>query len=149
MSFLKMDSAARKVHKMRTRALVAACVAAALPLTAFALPVRRMPTVLPHALSVSRTLAAVQHPRFRPVKQGPHTFYGKIVSLGANRVVILTRHNRLINVDTTIVLAAGTFSAPLFVGKLVAVDGDQPATGAFTAAHIWRLTNLNSLNSDH
>jgi hypothetical protein len=151
MSLGTLDSASRKIGKMQARALVAAGVAAMLPLTAFAHSIRHVPTVLPHAVvPVARKLPVTTRGRFRPLKQGPHTFYGKIVNLlNGDTVMLQTRRNRLVNVDATNVLAAGTYSAPLFVGKLVTVDGNQPATGAFVASHISRLINLKNLNNDH
>jgi hypothetical protein len=80
---------------------------------------------------------------------GPHVFYGQIVSISGNSLVVQTRKKRLVTVDATTVLADGTYSAPLFVGKLVTVDGTQAASGIFTANHISRMTNLNELPNDH
>jgi hypothetical protein len=110
---------------------------------------------VPHAAATRRAIRpgarlTVPAPSraFRPLKIGPHTFYGAIASVSGNTVVIRTRRRRLVTVDATTVFADGTYSAPLFVGKLVTVDGDDAASGVFTAAHISRMTNLNGLPND-
>ena len=134
---------------MNARPLVLAAFVAAFPVLASAQTVG-------HAQPVSRSVGpAVSQStgkspqRYHPVKLGPHTFYGTITAINGTNVTIRTRRNRVVNIDASTVLADGTYSAPLFVGKLVTIDGNQSASGVFTAAHIFRMTNLSALPDDH
>ncbi len=125
---------------------VALAVAIASPAAAQTL--RRPAPLARPAAPGFRPLAPAPSRTFRPIKIGPHTFYGAITSVNGTTIVVRTRRQRLVTVDAATVLAAGTYSAPLFVGKLVTVDGSEAANGVFTAAHIARLTNLNALPTD-
>jgi hypothetical protein len=58
------------------------------------------------------------------------------------------RNGRTQPVDDTRAVAANDYSAPLFLGKFVAVDGTF-AQGVFSAQHIYRLSNLQGLQNDH
>ncbi len=135
---------------MHVRELAIAIAVAALPLAVTAQTVRGVPQATRHlAPAALRSAAKPSERKFHPIPLGPHTFYGTITQLGSTSLTIRTRRQRLVNVDATTVLADGTYSAPLFVGKLVTVDGVQGANGVFTAAHILRMTNLNALPNDH
>ncbi len=84
---------------------------------------------------------------WRSVPPGPHTVFGTIAALDGAAVTIRLRSGRLVPIDATAALANGAFSAPLFVGKMVAVDG-AVQNGKFVAAHIIRLTNLADFPPD-
>ncbi len=134
---------------MLVRALLAAAALTALPMVTIAATVRHAPPATRQATPAQIRTAAKLQPKFHPIKLGPHIFYGQIVSISGNSLVVQTRKKRLVTVDATTVLADGTYSAPLFVGKLVTIDGTQAASGIFTANHISRMTNLNELPNDH
>jgi hypothetical protein len=78
---------------------------------------------------------------------GPHVFFGTIVAMRTSQLVVKLRSGRLQNVDDAQVLADDDYSVPLFVGKLVAIDGTF-VRGVFTAQHIFRVTSLNGLQND-
>jgi hypothetical protein len=82
------------------------------------------------------------------VPPGPHTLFGTIAALDGADVTVRLRSGRLAAVDATAAFANGAYSAPLFVGKMVAVDG-VVHNGTFVAAHIVRLTNLADFPPDH
>lgn len=137
---------------MKVRTIVAAVAVAAwaVPVATLAQTVRQaQPVTRSVAPAVYRSTTKSPQKKFRPIKIGPHTFYGTITAINGTSIRIITRRQRVVDVDATNVLAEGSYSAPLFIGKLVTVDGDQSASGIFTAAHIFRMTNLNSLPSDH
>jgi hypothetical protein len=85
---------------------------------------------------------------WRSVPPGPHTLFGTIAALDGADVTVRLRSGRLAAVDATAAFANGAYSAPLFVGKMVAVDG-VVHNGTFVAAHIVRLTNLADFPPDH
>ena len=85
---------------------------------------------------------------YHATRIGPHTFYGTIVALNGARLVIRLRNGRSQAIDGTRAVAANDYSSPLFIGKLVAVDGTF-ASGVFSAQHIYRLSNLQGLQNDH
>jgi hypothetical protein len=85
---------------------------------------------------------------YHATRFGPHTFYGTIVAMRGSRLVVRLRNGRTQPVDDTRAVAANDYSAPLFLGKFVAVDGTF-AQGVFSAQHIYRLSNLQGLQNDH
>jgi UDP-GlcNAc3NAcA epimerase len=63
---------------------------------------------------------------------------------------VASGQNVLVGTDEKRIVAAiahGDYSAPLFVGKVVSVDGNQVGP-TFTASHVFRLTNLANLPPD-
>jgi hypothetical protein len=129
--------------------IVLIAVAVALPAVAAAQTVRQAQPLKRSSAPVAlRSTTMVTQKTYHPIKIGPHTFYGTIVGINGTSVAVRTRRQRLVTVDATNVLADGSYSAPLFVGKFVTVDGVQATNGIFMAAHIFRLTNLNALPDD-
>ena len=85
---------------------------------------------------------------WRAVHTGSHTIYGQIAGITGNILTVRMRNGRSAKVDAAAAVAHGDISAPLFVGKLVSVDGEV-RNGTFTAAHVFRLENLYQLPNDH
>jgi hypothetical protein len=81
------------------------------------------------------------------VQPGPHRFYGTIVTIHGSIITLRLRSGRPVTVDATAAIANGNYSAPLFVGKIVSVDGYAAGT-ALRATHIFRLSNLGNLPAD-
>lgn len=114
---------------------------ALIPASTFAAePVYRAP-----AVKVLRRAPVAAPYHVRPA--GPHSIYGTIVAIRGSRLTVKLRNGRLLSVDDSIAVAADDYSQPLFVGKLVAIDGTI-ANGVFSAAHIFRVTNLDGLAPD-
>ena len=135
---------------MKVRAIVVAMAVAALPAFGSAQTVRSVqPLGRSAAPAVYRAGTVRSQGKFHPVKLGPHTYYGTITAINGTSITMRTRKKRNVTVDATNVLADGSYSAPLFVGKAVTIDGDLAASGVFTAAHIFRMTNLDALPDDH
>jgi hypothetical protein len=82
------------------------------------------------------------------VPMGAHTLYGTISALSGSQLLLRLRNGRSLPVDASAAIASGSFSAPLFVGKMVTIDGALQ-NGKYVAAHIIRLTNLEDLPPDH
>jgi hypothetical protein len=76
----------------------------------------------------------------------PHRFYGSIAQIHGSIITLRLRNGR-VTVDATAAVANGNYSAPLFVGKAVSVDGYRTGT-ALTATHIFRISNLGGLPVD-
>jgi hypothetical protein len=57
------------------------------------------------------------------------------------------RNGRPVAVNAAGAIAHGDYSAPLFVGKMVSIDGNQVGT-TFAAAHVFRLSKLTNLPAD-
>ena len=105
----------------------------------------RVTTLAPARQMQVRPAAAVP---YHATRIGPHTFYGTIVAMRGSRIVVRLRNGRSQPVDDTRALAANDYSSPLFIGKLVAIDGTF-LNGTFSAQHIYRLSNLQGLQNDH
>lgn len=105
----------------------------------------RVTTLAPERQVPLRPAAAAP---YHATRLGPHTLYGTIVALRGARLVLRLRNGRSQSVDGTRAIAANDYSAPLFIGKIVAVDGTF-ASGVFSAQHIYRLSNLQGLQNDH
>ncbi len=145
-----MVARARGLSFMKVRAIVVAVAVGALPVVGSAQTVRSVQPVVRNAAPVVYGAGTIrQQGKFHPAKLGPHTYYGTITAINGTSITMRTRRQRTVIVDATTVLADGSYSAPLFVGKLVTIDGNLAAGGVFTAAHIFRMTNLNALPDDH
>lgn len=86
-------------------------------------------------------------PAWHPVPHGPHILFGRIASIKGDIIAVQLRNGRLQNVDAAAPIANGNYSAPLFVGKFVSVDGTLVG-GTFVAAHIFRQYSLDQLPTD-
>ena len=78
----------------------------------------------------------------------PHVLFGTIVSVHGTTVLLRTRTGGFRTIEAAPAFAAGTVSLPLFVGKIVAIDGVIAADGTLTAARITRMTRLSAANRD-
>jgi hypothetical protein len=94
-----------------------------------------------------RTSASSAVQPWHPTRVGAHVLYGTIAFVRGALLTIQLRNGTLRSVDATAAIANGDYSAPLFVGKLVSIDGDLRGT-VFTAAHISRMTDLTNLGAD-
>ncbi len=81
------------------------------------------------------------------VPTGPHTLFGTIVAIRNGSLTLRLRSGAFIAVDATAAIRNGDYSAPLFVGKLVIVDGSLRA-GRIDAAHVYRVDNLAHVPAD-
>jgi hypothetical protein len=97
--------------------------------------------------TASRSGATATAQAWRAVPMGAHHFYGTIASIKGSQLAIRLRNGRVQVADATAAIAHGDYSAPLFVGKTVAVDGAFNGS-SFTISHIFRLTNLADLGAD-
>lgn len=79
-----------------------------------------------------------------PVGRSVHNIFGTIVSLSRQSFVLRTRGGRLLAIDATTAMRLGTYSAPLFVGKVVVVGGTMDARRVFHANTITRMTRLDA-----
>ncbi len=122
-----------------------AVVAATLAIAPTGAPAARMTTLAPARQVQVRPAVAVP---YHATRLGPHTFYGTIVAIRGSLLAVRLRNGRTQAVDDTRAIAANDYSSPLFVGKLVAIDGTFEK-GVFSAQHIYRLTNLQGLQNDH
>jgi hypothetical protein len=111
------------------------CSTIASPAQARPLAQKRVATVLPWLLPVHR------------LARGRSVVSGTIAGQRGTRIVIRLRNGRLVAIDGAAAMSSGNFSAPLFVGKFVMIDGTVHGA-TFTAAHIIGLTSLAHIPSD-
>jgi hypothetical protein len=89
-------------------------------------------------------VAATPVPAGTALPAGPtHQVFGTISKLAKTEFVLRTRAGRLIDVDAAPAIAAGLYSAPLFVGKVVVVSGPLDAHGVLYAKTIIRMTRID------
>ncbi len=81
------------------------------------------------------------------LRRGPHEFSGLIYAMNGAQLTLRLRNGQFVAVNAADAIASGNYSAPLFIGKPVSIDGTQGA-GAFTATHIFRVPNLIGLGPD-
>jgi|HubBroStandDraft_1064217.scaffolds.fasta_scaffold65816_2 hypothetical protein len=74
----------------------------------------------------------------------PHAEYGTIESVSGTQLALLLRSGKTLTVDASQAIASGQYSAPLFVGKVVVVEGSPRANGVFAAQRVSRLTSLDA-----
>jgi len=77
----------------------------------------------------------------------PHTMYGTIASINGETFVLQLRNGRSIEVDASTAIASDAYSAPLFVGKAVTVEGRRHGR-LFYADDIVRVETLIELPPD-
>jgi len=73
---------------------------------------------------------------------------GTITEVSGNILTIKLRDGRTQRVDATTAVTHGSYSAPLFVGKIVLIEGTRAANGTFDAVRVTRLPSLNQLPAD-
>jgi hypothetical protein len=95
------------------------------------------------------TIAVPAHPLVAvtpepAVPNGPkHQIFGTISKVTKTEFVLRTRTGRLIDIDAAPAVAAGLYSAPLFVGKVVVVSGPIDAHGVLYAKTVIRMTRID------
>jgi hypothetical protein len=85
--------------------------------------------------------------QWHAVRPGPHVFYGTIAAIRGAILTLRLRNGRSVPIDASAAIASGNYSVPLFVGKIVSVDGTLVGT-TFTATHVFRMSNLANLPAD-
>jgi hypothetical protein len=82
----------------------------------------------------------------RPTPPPPvrHDIFGTIASVRGSALLLRTRTGKLLAVDAAPAIAAGTYSAPLFVGKIVLVGGTLDAARTLHAQTIVRIERLDA-----
>lgn len=73
-----------------------------------------------------------------------HDISGAIVSIHANMLGLRLRNGRTQPIDATDAFASGRVSAPLFLGKLVAVTGSYDARHVMLAETITRVPRVDA-----
>jgi hypothetical protein len=128
--------------------VLAALIAAAPSASPAGVPVH--PLILRAVGPLPRQIRANAPPAAKPwhaVRPGPHVFYGTIAALRGNLITLRLRNGRSVPVDVSVAIANGNYSVPLFIGKMVSVDGTL-AGGGFMATHVFRMSNLANLPPD-
>lgn len=133
-------------RRPRGSAIAAVLAAALVPHAAWATVVEGQ-RVMPRVGSTMRTTAPAATTVWRAARPGAHVLYGTIAAVNAMMVSLRLRSGQLVAVDATAAINGGNYSAPLFVGKIVTVDGEVIA-GKFSATHIFRMSNLANLPAD-
>ena len=72
-----------------------------------------------------------------------HIFFGRLESIEGKMMSLRTRSGRVWSVDATEAVASGNYSAPLFVGKIVEVDGYFRDSHVLQATGIMRMGTLD------
>jgi hypothetical protein len=106
----------------------------------YAMPVRAQPRPLPQK-QLSRSVPSGA--RLSPTARAAHVVYGTLSSVRGAALVLRTRRGVSQRVDAAGALASGSFSAPLFAGKIVAVTGYFDAARVLHAQSVTRLTRLD------
>ena len=122
----------------RFRRFSLACAALALGALP-AVPIRAAP--LPQR-QLSRGAVSPARPAAEP--RPPHFVFGTLVAIRGSALTMRTRRGILLNVDAAAAIAAGTYSAPLFVGKIVVLGGSFEGPRTFHAQTITRIPRLDA-----
>jgi hypothetical protein len=131
----------KTVRVLRLAAVVLSCGAAYIPSVAAA----RTPNI--HPLP-QRQLGHQARPQSHSrTAIGPHHFFGTILAIRGGILTIRRRNGTLTTVDATLAIANDNYSYPLFIGKMVAVDGAYSAK-IFVATDVQRITSLKALEND-
>jgi hypothetical protein len=75
----------------------------------------------------------------------PNALFGTLTAVDGAKLTLKLRDDSSVAVDATRAVARGAFSAPLFVGKTVLVQGTKHAGAAFDAVRILRIDDLSSV----
>jgi hypothetical protein len=87
---------------------------------------------------------AVSTARPKPIGRSVHNVFGSIVSIAGPKFFLRTRFGRVIVVDATTAMQQGSYSAPLFVGKVVLVGGAYDAARVLHATTVTRMTRIDA-----
>ncbi len=79
-----------------------------------------------------------------PLPVGPtHVAFGTIAKMTGSILTVVLRNRRPVRVDATWAIANGYYSAPLFIGKLVVVEGRFARDGTLFAKTITRMSKVD------
>ena len=131
----------------RRGARIVAAMGALVLLGGAALPSAALVTGRPQAQHKVASLPPALLPPEITVPRGPHSVFGTITALRGATLTLRLRSGRFLTVDAAGAVQRGDFSAPLFVGKTVIIDGAL-RENALVAAHIWRVNNLAGSPAD-
>jgi len=87
---------------------------------------------------------AVSPARSTDVPRPLHFVFGTLVAIRGSELTMRTRRGILLKVDAAAAIAAGTYSAPLFVGKVVVLGGSYEGPRTFHAQTITRIPRLDA-----
>jgi len=77
-----------------------------------------------------------------------HAVYGEIVAMNGTLLTVRLRSGRALRVDASEAARRGTYSAPMFLGKLVAAEGSLGAGGVLYAIRVTRLSRIDQTPAD-
>ncbi|MBD5655963.1 MAG: hypothetical protein IAI50_12400 [Candidatus Eremiobacteraeota bacterium] len=98
----------------------------------------------PHPLAQKQiSRGATSHVRASPQPRVMHVVYGTLTLVRSTTLMLRTRRGIFLHVDAAPAVEAGTYSAPFFVGKIVAVGGYFDAAHVLHASSVMRLTRLD------
>ncbi len=106
--------------------------------------------VRPIGVTAGRPIGAqAGSPIVTPVPIGPvRTAVGTIARIAGPILTVTLRTRRQLRVDASLALARGSYSAPLFVGKYVILQGRFARDGTLLATTITRLPRLDATIPD-
>ncbi len=87
---------------------------------------------------------AIDLARPTPPPSVRHDIFGTIASVRGSTLLVRMRTGKLLAVDAAPAIAAGTYSAPLFVGKIVLVRGSFDAARTLHAQTVVRIERLDA-----
>jgi hypothetical protein len=130
-----------------------------LALLGIAPPVVAPPVVTTPVVRTTAKPGIVESPSVRPgVTPTPNALfeqrherlvYGTITAIREKTLIVVRLRNGYAQrVDMTDVLRTGHYSAPLFVGKIVAVTGRMEPTGLLLASTVTRAQSLKGMQTD-
>jgi hypothetical protein len=129
------------MHRFRRQLVITAVAATAL------FPPPCVAAARPSPQRQLRPVVVPQSAAWHAARPGTHTFYGTIVAIRGSLVTVRLRSGSYVTADDAIAVAHGDYSAPLFVGKNVSVDGESHGA-TFRAAHLYRVDKLSQLPND-
>jgi hypothetical protein len=77
------------------------------------------------------------------LRKGNHVVFGRLESVKGPLLTLRTRSGHLWSVNATEALNSGNYSAPLFVGKIVEVDGYLSRSNSLQASGVMRMGSLD------
>jgi hypothetical protein len=88
---------------------------------------------------------ATPTPVATPFPIGPtHIASGTIARITGSILLLELRNRRPLRVDATYAIARGSYSAPLFIGKIVIVEGRFGRDGTLFATTVTRMSKLDA-----
>jgi len=78
-----------------------------------------------------------------------HEVFGTIVQIDGAHLTVLLRSGHSLAVDDSAAVKTERFSAPLFIGKTVRLEGSYDSRGAFHAVTVTAIPKLTGASADH